>query len=184
MDKARVYGTRDSRFDPWQDQFTFFLCPDKINLRVVVSATPWRSFTPFRAVWRRQRARKEAACDVAKNFLVDNFSTDSRTMISPVLLLPNSIRFRMASSYLCLFCNENARTFRGLTGLQSNRPREPRPQCRARSQGRTGTSDRWHPPNGAKCPPHRRWDTYSEPCVPSVYSATFQLPTQISTPSP
>ena len=92
MDKARVYGTRDSRFDPWQDQFTFFLFPDKINLRVVVSATPWRSFTPLRAVWRRRRARKEAACDVAKNFLVDNFSTDSRTMISPVLF-PNSIRF-------------------------------------------------------------------------------------------
>jgi hypothetical protein len=44
-------------------------------------------------VWRRRRARKEAACDVAKNFLGDNFSTDSRTMISPVLLFPNSIRF-------------------------------------------------------------------------------------------
>ena len=88
MDKARVYGTRDSRIDPWQDQFTFFLFPDKINLRVVVSATPWRSFTPFRGVWRRRRARKEAACDVAKNFLVDNFSTISRVMISPVLF-PN-----------------------------------------------------------------------------------------------
>jgi len=117
-------------------------------------------------------------------FFGDNFSNDSRTMISPVLLLPNSIRFRMASSYLCLFCNENARTFRGLTGLQSNRPREPRPQCRARSQGRTETSERRHPSSGAKCPPHRRWNTYSEPCVPSVYSATFQLSTQISTPSP
>ena len=55
---------------------------------------------------------------------------------------------------------------------------------RARSQGRTGTSDRWHPPNGANCPPRRRWDTYSEPCVPPVHRATFQLPTQISTPSP
>jgi hypothetical protein len=53
----------------------------------VVSATPWRSFTPFRAVWRRRRARKEAACDAAKNFLGDNFSTDSGTMISPVLII-------------------------------------------------------------------------------------------------
>ena len=24
MDKAPVYGTGDSRFDPWQDQFLFF----------------------------------------------------------------------------------------------------------------------------------------------------------------
>ena len=116
-------------------------------------------------------------------FLGDNFNTDSRTMISPVLL-PNSIRFHMDSSHRCLFSTENARTFRRLSEMESNRPREPRPQCSARSQGRTGTSDRRHPPSGAKCPPHRRWDTYSERCVPSVYSATFQPPTQISTPSP
>ena len=42
---------------PWQDQITFFYCPDKIKLRVVVLASSSRSFTPFRAVWRRQRAR-------------------------------------------------------------------------------------------------------------------------------
>ena len=102
MDKARVYGTRDSRFDPWQDQITFFYCPDKIKLRVVVLASSSRSFTPFRAVWRRRRARKEAACVVpktfAKTFPGDKFSTDSRTIIICYFLI--QIRFRMPSSYI------------------------------------------------------------------------------------
>ena len=73
---------------------------------------------------------------------------------------------------------------------KSNRPRESRPQCRARSQGRTGTSDRRHPSSGAKCPTCRNWHPETrapacEPGVPRAHGATCPTPpTQISTPSP
>ena len=109
-------------------------------------------------MWRRRGARKEAACDVAKTFLGDFFSNDSRTMISPVLL-PNSIRIRMASSHRHLFSFENARTFRGL-----------RQDCKVTVRGNLvhgaeraarGEPERpievTLPSSGATCPPRRNW---------------------------
>ena len=42
---------------------SFFLHAENTERRPTVSAESWRSFTSIRAVWRRRRARKEAACD-------------------------------------------------------------------------------------------------------------------------
>ena len=57
MDKAPVYGTGDSRFDPWQDQrILFFFFSEDMEGRPASSATSSQSFTSIRAVWRRRRA--------------------------------------------------------------------------------------------------------------------------------
>ena len=48
--------------------FLFCLHSKNTERRLTVSATPRRSFTSIRALWRRRRARKEAACEaVEKN---------------------------------------------------------------------------------------------------------------------
>ena len=43
--------------------FLFCLHCENTERRHTVSATPRRSFTSIRALWRRRRARKEAACE-------------------------------------------------------------------------------------------------------------------------
>ena len=42
---------------------SFFCMPRTQNDAPQSQLTSWRSFTSIRAVWRRRRARKEAACD-------------------------------------------------------------------------------------------------------------------------
>ena len=55
----------------------------------MVSATRLRSFISIRAVWRRRRARKEAACDACQKLMQQH--------------LPISIHFRMASGHDVFF---------------------------------------------------------------------------------
>ena len=54
MDKAPVYGTGDSRFDPWQDHFFSFFA----------SGTSPVTSSFQRATLRVERRREEAVVDV------------------------------------------------------------------------------------------------------------------------
>jgi len=65
--------------------FLFCLHSKNTERRLTVSATPRRSFTSIRALWRRRRARKEAACEaVEKNqicYFLALVITDLHTII-------------------------------------------------------------------------------------------------------